>query len=167
MSSTRTASTRSASPQAKSPSSRVCCILPATTTSWPRSWVTRSAHALAHHASERLALNPDDVAAFRESGGRLANLDLARRQSLIGLLDAGAALESLSYGRFQEAEADHIGVFLMTFAGYDPRAALEFWGRMREASSWLAPAPGNPLGPSHGRASARPATGLGSPRRGG
>ena len=93
------------------------------------------AHALAHHASERLALNPDDVAAFRESGGRLANLDLARRQSLIGLLDAGAALESLSYGRFQEAEADHIGVFLMTFAGYDPRAALEFWGRMREASS--------------------------------
>jgi predicted Zn-dependent protease len=35
----------------------------------------------------------------------------------------------------QETEADHIGVFLMTFAGYDPRAAITFWERMREASA--------------------------------
>jgi metalloendopeptidase OMA1, mitochondrial len=93
------------------------------------------AHALAHHASERLALNPADVAALQASGGRLGDLDESRRQSLIGLLDAGAALKSLSYGRFQETEADHIGVFLMTFAGYDPEAALGFWERMREVSS--------------------------------
>jgi predicted Zn-dependent protease len=32
-------------------------------------------------------------------------------------------------------EADHIGVFLMTFAGYDPEAALTFWERMSELSS--------------------------------
>jgi predicted Zn-dependent protease len=72
------------------------------------------AHALAHHASERLAINPGDVA---------------------GLVGAGSVLQSLSYGRFQEMEADHIGVFLMTFAGYDPQAALTFWERMRQASS--------------------------------
>jgi len=64
------------------------------------------AHALAHHASER-----------------------------IGLKDSESVLESLSYNRFQESEADHIGVFLMTFAGYNPEAALEFWDRMRESSS--------------------------------
>jgi predicted Zn-dependent protease len=63
------------------------------------------AHALAHHASERLA---------RERAGN-------------GLL------RSLSFDREQELEADHIGIFLMTFAGYDPEQAVAFWQRMREA----------------------------------
>jgi metalloendopeptidase OMA1, mitochondrial len=93
------------------------------------------AHALAHHASERLALKPADAEALRAAGGRLGDIDEPRRRSLIGLLGAGAALESLSYNRFQESEADHIGVFLMTFAGYNPEAALDFWGRMKKASS--------------------------------
>jgi predicted Zn-dependent protease len=93
------------------------------------------AHALAHHASERLALNPADAAALRASGGRLALLDRSRRGAVLGLLSPGASLENLSYNRFQETEADHIGVFLMTFAGYDTEAALEFWERMREASA--------------------------------
>ena len=48
---------------------------------------------------------------------------------------AGAALESLAYNRFQETEADHIGVFLMTFAGYDPEASLAFWERMKDEFS--------------------------------
>ncbi len=93
------------------------------------------AHALAHHASERLALNPEAAEALRAARGRLSDVDEPQRRSLLGSLDAGAALESLSYNRFQESEADHIGVFLMTFAGYDPEAALDFWERMREASS--------------------------------
>jgi predicted Zn-dependent protease len=62
------------------------------------------AHALAHHASERVA---------RERSG--ANI-----------------LRSLSYDRMQEAEADHIGVFLMAFADYDPDQAVAFWQRMRQ-----------------------------------
>lgn len=61
------------------------------------------AHALAHHSSERLARE-------RQAGG--------------GLL-------ALSYGRFQELEADRIGLFLMTFAGYQPEEAVLFWQRMR------------------------------------
>jgi metalloendopeptidase OMA1, mitochondrial len=60
------------------------------------------AHALAHHASERVA---------RERGG----------SNIFG---------SLRYDRMQESEADHIGVFLMPFAGYDPDEAVEFWKRM-------------------------------------
>jgi predicted Zn-dependent protease len=93
------------------------------------------AHALAHHASERLALNPGDASALRASGGELARLDEARRRSILGLLSAGASLDSLAYNRFQESEADHIGVFLAAFAGYDPEAALAFWERMREQSA--------------------------------
>lgn len=68
------------------------------------------AHALAHHVSERLA----------------------RQQSLPGGILA--KLGSLHYEREQESEADHIGVFLMTFAGYDPREAITFWERMAAAS---------------------------------
>jgi predicted Zn-dependent protease len=64
------------------------------------------AHALAHHASERVA---------REQSG--ANI-----------------LRSLSYDRMQESEADHIGLFLMTFAGYDPDQAVTFWERMHSAT---------------------------------
>jgi predicted Zn-dependent protease len=68
------------------------------------------AHALAHHASERLARQE------REGGGLLA------------------ALHEKKYDREQESEADHIGVFLMTFAGYDPRQAVTFWQRMKQLS---------------------------------
>ncbi len=45
----------------------------------------------------------------------------------------GSGLLSLSYDRQQELEADHIGVFLMTFAGYDPYQAVAFWQEMQQA----------------------------------
>lgn len=64
------------------------------------------AHALAHHASERVA----------------------REQSGAGILG------SLRYDRFQESEADHIGVFLMAFADFDPDEAVKFWQRMQRAT---------------------------------
>ncbi len=66
------------------------------------------AHALAHHASERIARQ-------QQSGG--------------GIL---AALGNLRFSREQEEEADHIGLFLMTFAGYDPNEAVVFWERMAQ-----------------------------------
>jgi len=74
-------------------------------------------HALAHHASERAA----------------------RAQQ------AGQDSDILSYfidkkhDRAQEAEADKIGVFLMTFAGYDPRQAVVFWERMQQVHRGGAP----------------------------
>jgi predicted Zn-dependent protease len=66
------------------------------------------AHALAHHSSERLARE-------QQSGG--------------GIL---SQLGKLRFNRDQESEADHIGLFLMTFAGYDPHQAVVFWQRMTE-----------------------------------
>ncbi len=64
------------------------------------------AHALAHHSSERVA---------RERAGN-------------------RGFTSLAYDRQQESEADHIGVFLMTFAGYRPEEALKFWQKMESQS---------------------------------
>jgi metalloendopeptidase OMA1, mitochondrial len=69
------------------------------------------AHALAHHSSERLARQ-------QEEGG-----------SLLG------ALVGKAHDRQQESEADHIGLFLMTFAGYDAEQAVAFWDRMRTATA--------------------------------
>jgi predicted Zn-dependent protease len=69
-----------------------------------------TAHALAHHVSERIA---------NEQGGG----------SVLGLLRGKA------FDRDQEAEADHIGIFLMTFAGYNPEEAVRLWQRMEQLSA--------------------------------
>lgn len=65
------------------------------------------AHALAHHSNERITL--------KESGR-------------VGVLTQKA------FSRRQETEADHIGLFLMTFAGYEPEEAIRFWVRMSRAN---------------------------------
>ncbi len=69
------------------------------------------AHALAHHSSERLA---------REQRG-------------------GNVFGRLSYSRMQESEADHVGVFIMAFAGYDPDQAAAFWERMQASHGGAPP----------------------------
>jgi predicted Zn-dependent protease len=65
------------------------------------------AHALAHHSNERIT---------EEKSGRVN------------------WLFRMAYDRRQESEADHIGLFLMTFAGYDPDEALVFWQHMARLS---------------------------------
>jgi predicted Zn-dependent protease len=65
------------------------------------------AHALAHHSNERVT---------REESGQVN------------------VLLNKAFDRRQETEADHIGLFLMTFAGYDPGEAVRFWVRMGRAT---------------------------------
>ncbi len=66
------------------------------------------AHALAHHASERVAWDEFGHVSF---------------------------LRGKAYDRAQESEADHIGLFLMTFAGYNPEEAIRFWQIMEQHSA--------------------------------
>jgi predicted Zn-dependent protease len=68
------------------------------------------AHALAHHSSERVA----------------------RKEMNQGGL---GGIWSKAFDREQEKEADHIGLFLMTFAGYDPAEAVHFWERMQQRAT--------------------------------
>jgi metalloendopeptidase OMA1, mitochondrial len=93
------------------------------------------AHALAHHASERIARQESAERKLRILSVGLGGLSEQDRRRVIGVLAAGAQFGSLSYDRKQESEADHIGLFLMTFAGYDPHQAVAFWERMQQATA--------------------------------
>lgn len=92
------------------------------------------AHALAHHSNERVTRENMRQKAIEAAKGTLGKMDSRAQKFLIGLLAGGTQVRGLAYDREQESEADHIGVFLMTFAGYNPDAAVEFWVRMQEAS---------------------------------
>jgi len=99
------------------------------------------AHALAHHASERIARQESEERKLRLLSVGLGGLSEQDRRRVIGVLAAGAQFGSLSYDRQQESEADHIGLFLMTFAGYDPDQAIAFWERMQQATAKMGRPP--------------------------
>jgi len=91
-------------------------------------------HALAHHASERVAREHQlrqslDVA----DNGTLTSLSPTERSAIMSSLAPGTGIGGLAFDRAQESEADHIGVFLMTFAGYKPEAAIRLWENMAQA----------------------------------
>jgi predicted Zn-dependent protease len=92
------------------------------------------AHALAHHASERIYREAMAGSALKAAAAGLGALDEPDRRWLEGLLAAGTHFGSLPFDRWQESEADHVGVFLMAFADppFDPRAAVAFWERMSQ-----------------------------------
>jgi predicted Zn-dependent protease len=69
--------------------------------------------------------------ALRAVNSSLNNLDAGQQDHLLSLL---SGLGGRAYERQQESEADHIGIFLMTFAGYDPQKGVIFWERMQRAS---------------------------------
>ncbi len=98
------------------------------------------AHALAHHGNERM------------SQGMLAqlgmtSLDIALQEkpaATRNLLMAAAGLGTqvgimLPFSRAHETEADEIGLYLMTMAGYDPTEAAPFWERMAASSNGQSP----------------------------
>jgi len=88
------------------------------------------AHAVSHHGAERIS-----QAELLQAGGQLLG------QATQGARPITQSLASVAYGiggqlgyvlphsRSQESEADHIGLIYMARAGYDPRAAVDFWQR--------------------------------------
>ncbi len=92
-------------------------------------------HALAHHASERVAReNQLRQSLDAADNSTLSSLSPAEQRSIMSSLAPGTSIGGLAFDRAQESEADHIGVFLMTFAGYKPEAAVRLWENMAEAS---------------------------------
>ena len=90
------------------------------------------AHNVAHHAAERVS---------RAGFTMLAGLAVAYTFDVSGSIGSNLAelILSLPNSRTQEAEADHIGLLMMAEACYDPRAALDFWGRMKKAEQFEPP----------------------------
>lgn len=92
------------------------------------------AHALLEHAREQMGKN-----ALTQGGLRIG-------AALLGLGDIGdlaarmgAQLLSLNYSRGDETEADRLGLIMSSQAGYDPRAGVRLWNKMREATAGKAP----------------------------
>ncbi len=92
------------------------------------------AHAIARHGAERMSMIQlgrmgETIAAQTISGGKYAG----------AINKAYGAVEGvglvLPFSRKFEYEADEIGLYLMTKAGYNPREALTFWDNMRRLSA--------------------------------
>src|SRR5262245_49053106 len=91
-------------------------------------------HALSHHGAERMAQTQIVQVLLGGAAGSLGDMDPQQRQQVLQVLNAGAKFGILRYSRKHETEADHMGLFLMAAAGYDPQETVKFWERMQAAT---------------------------------
>ena len=90
-------------------------------------------HAVAHHGSERMSEAMVMQGGQELLGSAMADSDPRWQQAALLAYGAGAKVgRELPHSRQQELEADHIGIIYMARAGYDPKAAVEFWKRFAE-----------------------------------
>ncbi|SFI41550.1 M48 family metallopeptidase [Halpernia frigidisoli] len=89
-------------------------------------------HALAGHGNERIS-----QAMVAQYGGAILGSSISNQQVAAIFSRAypvGAQVGLLAYGRKQELEADEMGLYLMSMAGYNPQQAPIFWERMESSS---------------------------------
>jgi predicted Zn-dependent protease len=98
------------------------------------------AHAIAEHGNERMSQG-----LIAQLGGAALSTALetkpqATKELWMSVYGVGTQYGALlPYSRMQESEADHLGLVFMTMAGYDPNAAVDFWGRMASQKGGQAP----------------------------
>lgn len=93
------------------------------------------AHALARHGSERMSQGLLAQLGGAALGAAMASKPAATQRVAQEAYGAGATVGVLlPFSRAHESEADRIGLILMAKAGYEPGAAVAFWGRMAQAS---------------------------------
>ena len=88
------------------------------------------AHALARHGGERMSQNAAVDGLRTAAGYVMQNQEEVKKEMVLKAY--GMATEYgvlLPFSRKHESEADHIGVTLMSKAGYDPSEAPKFWQR--------------------------------------
>jgi len=98
------------------------------------------AHAIANHGREKISqalVKEFGVIALSEA---LAEKPAQTRNIFLNAYGVGTEVGvMLPYSRTIESEADRIGLVLMAMAGYDPRAAIDFWQRMAELNRGRTP----------------------------
>ena len=91
------------------------------------------AHVTSRHGAERIS-----QAMLAGIGGlavAVATDDSKNREGYMLGYTALATLGTLGYSRLQETEADAVGLRFAAGAGYDPRAAITFWEKMKAKKS--------------------------------
>jgi metalloendopeptidase OMA1, mitochondrial len=98
------------------------------------------AHATARHGAQRVFQNSVMQTALAGAAYSLSDMDYQKRQTIMGLLGAGAQYGVLlPFGREHESEADQMGLLYMARAGYDPRESITFWERMSQTGGTQPP----------------------------
>lgn len=98
------------------------------------------AHAVARHGSQRLLRTNLAQTVMMGAQFSFTDMDWNQRRMVLAALGAGAQYGVLlPFSRGHETEADEMGLFYMARAGYNPEAAVDFWGRMQSQSTSQQP----------------------------
>lgn len=98
------------------------------------------AHAIAKHGNERMSQG-----LIVQMGGMALTKAMAEkpektRRLWMTAFGVGAQFGvMLPFSRYQESEADHLGLVFMAIAGYDPNEAVEVWKRMAQMKEGQTP----------------------------
>lgn len=97
------------------------------------------AHALANHGQQRMSAGQ-----LQQIGAVAGNVALANNPENQQIFNTAYGLGSnlgvmLPFSRSHETEADHIGLILMSIAGYEPMAAAQLWERMQSQAQGAPP----------------------------
>ncbi|MFL5329011.1 MAG: M48 family metallopeptidase [Gemmataceae bacterium] len=109
-------------------------------------------HALARHGSERMAQQRAVDIVRLGTIASFSDMDYRTQQGVMQAFNMGSQFGLLlPYSRNHESEADHMGLLLMSAAGYDPANAPKFWQRMTEMSAGRSPPEFASTHPGHER----------------
>lgn len=97
-------------------------------------------HVIADHPNERMSQQYATQGGLTALSAFLGGSGGAGSQAIMSALGVGAQVGILlPFSRAQESEADTIGLELMARAGFDPRAAVQLWQNMSQASDGQKP----------------------------
>jgi len=97
------------------------------------------AHAVARHGNERMSSGVAAQVGSTAASVWLKENPKAGGDLLMQSIGAGTQLGMLKFSRKHESEADKMGLVFMAMAGYDPKEAPKFWGRMSAQSGGQPP----------------------------
>ena len=88
------------------------------------------AHAIARHGNERMSQGMAMQVGVSSIGAAMGKNPTLTQSLFMQSVGIGSQLGMLSFSRKHESEADKMGLIFMAMAGYNPKAAPEFWKRM-------------------------------------
>jgi len=97
------------------------------------------AHAVASHTRERMSKGLVKNFGLQILSTSMGNNPTLAQNILLQSVGIGTELGMLKFSRKHELEADEMGLIFMAMAGYDPRQAPVFWGRMAALSGQAPP----------------------------